>query len=67
MSAPTRLNTKDAAARTGYSEVTIRLYEKDGRFPKAERDSYGHLSWSVAEVVGWINEKEARQERQGQR
>ena len=48
------LNTKDAAKRTGLSEVTLRIYEKDGRFPPASRDSYGHLQWTEQEVGQWI-------------
>ena len=56
----TMLSTKQVAARPDvpYTDTTIRIYEKDGRFPPADERIDGRMFWYSSTIDAWAAGRE---------
>ena len=51
------LRTGEVARLIGYSDESIRQWERDGKFLKARRSAGGQLVWDWAELEPWLIEQ----------
>ena len=45
---------------TAISRVTAWRMEKEGLFPKRKRMSSNHVTWSMAEIMEWLDEQKEK-------
>jgi prophage regulatory protein len=51
--APVFLNMRQARARTGLGEMTLRRMVEQGRFPRPVRLTQQRVAWRTADVEAW--------------